>query len=116
VRFPGKTLSEIRDRLNRACLFLCPRDSRILTGSRPEKSNLNQTDQTQKQIVIDSYVSASECLAAIFPTGGICLRTFRTLQAQGYVPHLKLGKRTLFNPAEVRLALEKRLKRKAVAV
>jgi hypothetical protein len=44
------------------------------------------------------------------------LRTFRTLQAQGYIPHLKLGKRTLFNPGEVRAALEKRCKRKAVAI
>ena len=75
---------------------------------------MNQTDQTQKQIAIDGYVSANECLAAIFPTGGICLRTFRTLQAQGYVPHLKLGRRTLFNPIEVRAALEKRMKRKAL--
>ena len=74
---------------------------------------MRQTDETKKQIVIDGYVSATECLTAIFPTGGICLRTFRTLQAQGYVPHLKLGKRTLFNPIEVRAALEKRCKRKA---
>jgi hypothetical protein len=83
----------------------------------PERSrNRRQTlRQTERQIddVLNGYVSAKECIAAIFPTGGICLRTFRTLQAEGYFPHLKIGKRTLFQPSEVRAALEKRCKRKA---
>jgi hypothetical protein len=76
---------------------------------------LRQTD-IQIDDVLNGYVSAEECIAAIFPTGGICLRTFRTLQARGFVPYLKIGRRTLFHPAEVRIALEKRLKRRAVAV
>lgn len=64
----------------------------------------------------DGYVSAEECLSILFPGKGICLRTFRTLQAQGYVPYLKIGRRTLFQPSEVRAALEKRMKRKAAAI
>jgi hypothetical protein len=70
----------------------------------------------QQQDNFEGYVSAEECVARLFPTGGLCVRTFRTLQAQGYIPHLKLGRRTLFNPTEVRAALEKRLKRQAVAI
>lgn len=62
------------------------------------------------------YVDAKTCLAILFPHKSLCLRTFRNLQAQGYIPHLKLGKRTLFDPAEVRTALEKRCKRRAVAL
>ena len=75
---------------------------------------MKQTD-IQIDDVLNGYVSAEECIAAIFPTGGIRLRTFRTLQAEGYFPHLKIGRRTLFHPSEVRAALEKRCKRKAVA-
>jgi len=62
---------------------------------------------------LDGYVTAQECLDVLFPTKGLCLRSFRTLQAQGYVPYLKLGHRTLFNPTQVRAALEKRMLRKA---
>jgi hypothetical protein len=55
----------------------------------------------------EGFVTAQECLDRLFPTGGLCLRSFRTLQALGRIPHLKLGRRTLFSPEAVRLALEK---------
>jgi hypothetical protein len=63
---------------------------------------------------VEGYVDAERCIEILFPGGGISLRFFRKLQSQGYVPYLKLGRKTLFNPAEVRAALEKRLKRRAV--
>jgi hypothetical protein len=59
----------------------------------------------------EGYITASECLDRLFPTGGLCLRSFRTLQAIGRIPHLKLGRRTLFNVNEVRAALERTSKR-----
>jgi excisionase family DNA binding protein len=65
---------------------------------------------------IDGYVSVEQCMELLFPNKGISLRTFRELQARGRIPYLKLGRRTLFNPAEVRAALEKNFKRAAAAV
>jgi len=66
---------------------------------------------------LDGYVGVERCLEILFPDpkSGIKLRMFRKLQAQGYIPYLKLGRRTLFNPSEVRFALEKRLKRSAIS-
>jgi hypothetical protein len=65
----------------------------------------------------DGYVGVERCIEILFPDpkSGIKLRMFRKLQAQGYIPYLKLGRRTLFKPTEVLAALEKRLKRRAVA-
>jgi hypothetical protein len=61
----------------------------------------------------DGYVGVERCIEILFPEpkSGIKLRMFRKLQAAGYIPYLKLGRRTLFNPSEVRFAPEKRLKR-----
>jgi hypothetical protein len=70
----------------------------------------------QKSCAHEGYVSAEACLDILFPNGGISIRHFRKFQSQGYIPYLKLGRRTLFNPSEVRFALEKRLKRKVVAI
>jgi hypothetical protein len=61
------------------------------------------------------YVGVQACIDILFPGGGISLRHFNKLLSQGYVPYLRLGRRNLFNPSEVRAALERRLKRKAVA-
>lgn len=60
------------------------------------------------------YFGPEKCLEILFPdeASRISLRHFRSLQASGYIPHLKLGRRTLFNPTEVRLALERFFKRK----
>ena len=64
----------------------------------------------------DGYVGIERCIEILFPDpkSGIKLPMFRKLQAAGYILYLKLGRRTLFNPSEVRFALEKRLKRGAV--
>jgi hypothetical protein len=69
--------------------------------------------EIQSRPVTDAYFGAERCIEILFPGGDICLRTFRNLQAQGLIPYLKLGRRTLFNPAEVRLALERKCKRAA---
>jgi hypothetical protein len=63
----------------------------------------------------EGYISAEACLNLLFPNDGLSIRHFRKLQSQGYIPYLKLGRRTLFKPTEVLAALEKRLKRGAVA-
>jgi hypothetical protein len=63
---------------------------------------------------LEGYVSAETCLSVLFPGGGISIRHFRSLQAAGSIPYLKLGRRTLFVPSEVKAALEKRFKRRAV--
>ena len=70
----------------------------------------------QKTCAHEGYVSAETCIAILFPgeIPGISIRHFRKLQSQGYIPYLKLGRRTLFNPSEVRAALEKRCKRRAM--
>ena len=69
----------------------------------------------EDKTAFDGYVSAERCLEVIFPhpESRISIRFFRELQAQGKIPYLKLGRRTLFNPSEVRFALEKRFKRRA---
>jgi hypothetical protein len=64
------------------------------------------------------YVDAVHCLDALFPlspagTRGMSLRMFRRLQRAGKIPYLKIGRRTLFCPSDVRVALERRFKREA---
>jgi hypothetical protein len=74
-------------------------------------------EQPQTEPEFEGYVSAETCLAILFPGDepGISMRLFRKLQAAGSMPYLKLGRRTLFVPSEVKAALEKRYKRRAVA-
>jgi hypothetical protein len=54
----------------------------------------------------NGYVPAEQCLEILFPGRGLCLRTLRTLQLSGRIPHLKIGRKVLFNPVEVRAALD----------
>ena len=77
---------------------------------------MNQQQQTA-DLEFEGYVSAETCLSILFPGDqpGISLRLFRKLQAAGSIPYLKLGRRTLFVPSEVKAALEKRYKRRAIA-
>ena len=65
----------------------------------------------------NGYVGAEQCLAAIFPDPASrpSLRTFKTWQASGVLPYLKLRKMVRFNPVEVRLALEKKFSRRVKA-
>ncbi len=69
----------------------------------------------QKTCAHEGYVDAKTCIAILFPDDGLSLRHFRKLQAAGFVTHLKLGRRTLFNPSEVLAELERRCKRRALA-
>ena len=60
-------------------------------------------------------VGAEKCLEILFPDeeSRPGLRTFREWQARGYLPYLKIGRRTLFDPADVRAALERRFRIRA---
>lgn len=57
---------------------------------------------TQKQLV-----GAEDCIKIVFPceTSRPGLRTYREWQARGYFPFHKIGRRTFFDPEEVRAAL-----------
>ena len=68
---------------------------------------------TNKQLV-----GAIECIAIVFPceTSRPALRTYRKWQANGWIPHLKVGHLTYFDPDQVRAALDRRFKINAVEV
>ena len=57
-------------------------------------------------------LAAEECIAAVFPseTSRPGLRTFRQWQKNGWIPFIKVGHRTFFDPMQVRAALERRFK------
>lgn len=62
---------------------------------------------TPKQLV-----GAEACIAIVFPDepSRPGLRTFREWQARGYLPVHKIGRRTFFDPEEVRAALDRRFR------
>jgi hypothetical protein len=55
-------------------------------------------------------VGAEKCLEILFPDGKSrpSIRSFREWQARGYLPYLKVGRRTYFDPEQVRAALSRR--------
>ena len=57
-------------------------------------------------------VGVEECIAIVFPCekSRPGLRTFRQWQAKGYIPVHKIGRRTFFDPAQVRAAIERRFR------
>ncbi|MEK7953990.1 hypothetical protein [Luteolibacter soli] len=57
-------------------------------------------------------VGAEECIELIFPCekSRPGLRTFRQWQAQGYIPVHRIGRRTYFDPVQVRAAIERRFR------
>jgi hypothetical protein len=57
-------------------------------------------------------VGAQACLDLLFPDGASrpSLRTFRQWQANRYLPFHKIGRRTFFDPEQVRAALDRRFK------
>jgi len=57
-------------------------------------------------------VGAECCLEILFPDAGSRpgLRTFRKWQAEGFIPYHKIGRRTFFEPEQVRSALERRFR------
>ena len=61
---------------------------------------------------LSQLLGAAETIAAVFPgeKSRPALRTFREWQARGYFPVHKIGKRTFFDPNDVRRALDRRFK------
>lgn len=57
-------------------------------------------------------VGAEDCIKTLFPceSSRPGLRTFREWQARGYFPVQKIGRRTYFDPEEVRASLDRRFK------
>ncbi len=57
-------------------------------------------------------LGAEACIASVFPHNDSRpgLRTFRQWQARGYFPYHKIGRRTFFDPEEVRSALDRRFR------
>ena len=57
-------------------------------------------------------VGAEECIEIIFPCAKSRpgLRTFRQWQAKGFIPVHRIGRRTYFDPAQVRAAIEHRFR------
>ena len=57
-------------------------------------------------------VGAEECIGILFPheKSQPSLRTFREWQARGYIPVIKIGRRTFFDPVQVRGAIEQRFR------
>jgi hypothetical protein len=54
-------------------------------------------------------VDAEACIDQLFDgESKPSLRTFREWQARGWIPFLKIGRLTFFDPEEVRAALNKR--------
>jgi len=55
---------------------------------------------------------AQDCINLVFPceSSRPSLRSFREWQARGYLPFHKIGKRTFFDPDDVRRALDRRFK------
>lgn len=62
-------------------------------------------------VATPELVGAEECIHIVFPRDSRpSLRTFRDWQARGYIPVHKIGRRTFFDPDQVREALEKRFR------
>jgi len=61
-------------------------------------------------------VGASDCIQIVFPCENSrpALRTFREWQAKGFFPFVRVGRRTFFDPEDVRAALDRRFKVNAV--
>ena len=57
-------------------------------------------------------VGAQDCIEICFPCENSrpSLRSFREWQSRGYLPFHKIGKRTFFDPEQVRAALDRRFK------
>lgn len=57
-------------------------------------------------------VGAEACIKIVFPDeeSRPAIRTFRAWQANRYFPFHKIGRRTFFDPEQVRAALDRRFK------
>jgi len=71
-------------------------------------SSMKEPEHTYRDHPI--LVGAGKCLEILFPEeeSRPSIRTFREWQARGYLPYLKVGRRTFFDPEQVRAALSRR--------
>ena len=57
----------------------------------------------------NKLTTAARCIELAFDEDSRpALRSFREWQARGWIPYRKIGKRTYFDPAEVRASLDRR--------
>ena len=75
---------------------------------------MKEPDQTYRDHPI--LVGPQKCLEILFPDEDSRpgLRTFREWQALGYMPYLKVGRRTFFDPEQVYAALSRRFQIHAI--
>ena len=59
-------------------------------------------------------VDAQECINRLFAGRKPSLRTFREWQARGLIPFKKIRRLTLFDPSDVRAAIDRQFSVKAV--
>jgi hypothetical protein len=60
-------------------------------------------------------VDVISCIDEVFDgEGKPSLRTFREWQSRGFFPFVKIGRRTFFDPKEVRFAINKRCRVEAL--
>jgi hypothetical protein len=61
---------------------------------------------------LKQLVGAEDCINIVFPceTSRPSLRSFRQWQADGFFAYHKIGRRTFFDPEEVRAALDRRFR------
>jgi hypothetical protein len=64
---------------------------------------------------LPALVGAERCLALLFPDPDSrpSLMAFREWQARGHFPYYKIGRRTIFDPEQVRSALDRRFQIRA---
>jgi hypothetical protein len=64
-----------------------------------------------------TLVGAEACISAVFPDEASrpSLRSFREWQTRGYFPFVRVGRRTFFDPEDVRSALDRRFRVNAIA-
>jgi len=69
--------------------------------------DMSQTNPAMTYLA--GLVGAETCLRLVFPDEATrpCLRYFRELQRKRLLPFKKIGRRTFFDPVEVRRALDR---------
>jgi len=70
---------------------------------------MSEKRQHSSENLPSGLVGPDACLRILFPDKASrpCLRYFRELQRKRLIPFVKLGRRTFFDPAEVRRAIDR---------
>jgi hypothetical protein len=76
---------------------------------------MNQSTSHSDPSLPAGLVGIEPCLATVFPDPAtrISVRFFHRLKAERLIPYYKIGGRILFDPVQVRYAIEKQFGRKA---